>query len=98
MALKLELFPLSEEEEDWTYNHRIHRMIDGIGLLLVCNRVIDIAEVVDGLLKVGFKANTNSFYLFTLDWRDNFVRRCAVFIAIFFQISSSRIRMSNIVI
>lgn len=58
LALKLELFPLSEEEEDWTYNHRIHRMIDGIGLLLVCNRVIDIAEVVDGLLKVGFKANT----------------------------------------
>lgn len=56
LALKLKLFPLADEKDDWTFNHRIHRMIDAIGLLLQNNRAIDITEVVDELLKVGFRA------------------------------------------
>lgn len=56
LALKLKLFPLRDEQDDWAFNHRIHRMLDGIGLLLENNRAIDITEVVDELLKVGFRA------------------------------------------
>lgn len=53
LKLKLDLVATANEQQDWTYNHRIYRMLIGIGLLLPHGPEIDVSDIFVKLFQVG---------------------------------------------
>lgn len=48
---KLELVEVARDQNDWSYNHRLHRMLDGVTLLMQIHE-FDVSEVIVRLFEV----------------------------------------------
>lgn len=51
LLVKLELVGVARDQNDWSYNHRLHRMLDGVRLLMRIHE-FDISDVIVRLFEV----------------------------------------------